>query len=94
MQLKTQGNVSLAVACSCTFPDTMGTAGEDGETTELENPPTSLKLPVWQHFAFPVSYKKQTTKVKHGGVTARCESSADVSRACSDLNGLRHNVSY
>lgn len=49
---------SLLVACSCiTSRDTMATAEvrDDGETTELENPPASLKSPVWQHFAFPVS---------------------------------------
>lgn len=32
----------------------MATAGVGD--TELENPPASLKSPVWQHFAFPVSY--------------------------------------
>ncbi|XP_049900192.1 uncharacterized protein LOC126390105 isoform X1 [Epinephelus moara] len=30
--------------------------GDDGETTELENPPASLRSPVWEYFAFPVSY--------------------------------------
>lgn len=43
---------SLSVVCSCTFRDNMATArvGDDGETTELENPPACLKLLVRQKF--------------------------------------------
>ena len=70
MQLKTQGNVSLAVACSCTFPDTMATAGvwDNGETTELENPPASLKSLCGNILPCPVTELwKLRTKVKHVG---------------------------
>lgn len=46
---------NILVACSCAFQDASATDWF-GETAELLNPPGSLKPPVWQRFAFTVSY--------------------------------------